>query len=371
MKYNWNIHEIRNNIVTLNNMLKFEKEEEKRETILCQIETYKTMLNITVSKKYNGLESDVKKLTVFETVKSFFEGFEPEKEEDIYELVADSYPIIRDFSCDNITISTVICDNETLLYNTDIFLSKYLPSELYQRFLKFKKENPDYLHIQKDCGLNAYHGITFTDYVLLKKYVLALRNNTIQDLVTLPHEIFHTIFNDYNEETFFNSLYYTHEIEGSFANFLVTDFYLKEMPDFGRELMAYFLYDYQENIKSLLYGIYYLASLTEKFHFRENKFHKLIASYQLPNITSEEQLKLCLSSNYAETINYSLAYLAGLDLYKIYINDPELAIYLLQNIRYAKEEQNVIQLLRRNHITFMNDGYQNLKDHVKQIKKVL
>lgn len=72
MKYNWNIQEIRNNIITLNNMLKFEKEEEKRETILCQIETYKTMLNITVSKKYNGLESDVKKLTVFETVKSFF-----------------------------------------------------------------------------------------------------------------------------------------------------------------------------------------------------------------------------------------------------------------------------------------------------------
>lgn len=135
--------------------------------------------------------------------------------------------------------------------------------------------------------------------------------------------------------------------------------------------MIYFLYDYQENIKSLLYGIYYLASITEKFRFRENKFHKLIASYQLPNITSEEQLKLCLSSNYAETINYSLAYLAGLDLYKIYKNDPELAIYLLQNIRYAKEEQNVIQLLRRNHITFMNDGYQNLKDHVKQVKKVL
>lgn len=35
MKYNWNIQEIRNNIVTLNNMLEFEKEEEKRETILC------------------------------------------------------------------------------------------------------------------------------------------------------------------------------------------------------------------------------------------------------------------------------------------------------------------------------------------------
>ena len=31
MKYNWNIQEIRNNIITLNNMLKFEKEEEKRE----------------------------------------------------------------------------------------------------------------------------------------------------------------------------------------------------------------------------------------------------------------------------------------------------------------------------------------------------
>ena len=42
-----------------------------------------------------------------------------------------------------------------------------------------------------------------------------------------------------------------------------------------------------------------------------------------------------------------------------------------QYIRYAKEEQNVIQLLRRNHITFMDDDYQNLKDHVKQVKKVL
>ena len=68
-------------------------------------------------------------------------------------------------------------------------------------------------------------------------------------------------------------------------------------------------------------------------------------------------------------LKYSLGYLVAIDLYYIYKRDPELAFYLLKNLKFIKQENDIASMLRRNHITFMDDGYENLKKYIKEIER--
>lgn len=70
-----------------------------------------------------------------------------------------------------------------------------------------------------------------------------------------------------------------------------------------------------------------------------------------------------------DILTYSLSYLASLDLMEIYKKDPEFAFYLLERIRFVRKKSDVLKVFRKNHITFMDDGFENLKKYVKEIER--
>ena len=91
---------------------------------------------------------------------------------------------------------------------------------------------------------------------------------------------------------------------------------------------------------------------------------KRIMQDELTMYLDESVLMNSLQENPQDDARYAFSYLTSLDLEKIYEYDKEYAFYLLKRIRKNKTE-NIFANLKENGITFMNDGYENLKTKVK------
>ena len=100
-----------------------------------------------------------------------------------------------------------------------------------------------------------------------------------------------------------------------------------------------------------------------------NKLNKQLNYFQIDTINEEADIIDYLTTPLDVNIKYALSYLVAIDLYYIYLKDPEFAFYLLKNIRFIKQENDLFSLFRRNHITFMDDNYLNFKKYVKKIER--
>lgn len=79
-------------------------------------------------------------------------------------------------------------------------------------------------------------------------------------------------------------------------------------------------------------------------------------------------MDLISSENSDDIIGYNLSNLIAIDLFYIYKKDPEFALYLLSNIRSYRTDDNILSILRRNNLTFMDDNLSNFKKYIKKYK---
>lgn len=364
MQYNWDIIEIQNDINKLKLMI---GKTDNDELVSDYINLCYQMIDCVSKNEYIEDEND--ELNINDLVQMFFQEME-EKDCKLADILIDSYHVVKDFKCNNFD-TEIDCSDDTLVKKTDDFLKKYTNQTIYDQYLELKRKNPNYLHITKCANSeSSTHGLTFINSLLKRKNIILFRDNTFVDLVTLPHEIFHAVFNDYDSyKAMENQCYYSTEIEGSFANLLACEYYRKDYPDIARDIDKYFLNNYKGLLIQLIVGFSYLNSCNDKNKFRINKFNKLLSTFGI-NKLNDELLRYYLTDSGSQIINYGISYLASIDLLNIYKNDKELAFYLLKNIRFIKQEDNILNILRRNHITFMDDGYENLKKYVKKIERM-
>ena len=66
-------------------------------------------------------------------------------------------------------------------------------------------------------------------------------------------------------------------------------------------------------------------------------------------------------------LKYSFSYLAALDLYYQILEDKEKGFYNLRKLKENYEINDVLNYLRFRNITFMDDGYANLKKYTKNM----
>lgn len=361
MQYNWNVNKIKCDIKKLKMML---GKTDNDKLVNDYIDLCYQMIDCVNKNEYT--ESDNSKLSLNDLIQIFFEEME-EKDCKLADILIDSYPIVKNFECDDFD-TEVDCSNDMLVKKTDEFLKNYTNQTIYNQYLELKKENPNYLHITECANLeSSTHGLTFINGLLKKKNIIIFRDNTFMDLVTLPHELFHAIFNDYDSnKAMENQCYYSTEIEGSLANLLACEYYRENYPDIARDIDRFFLDNYKKLLIQLIVGFSYLNSCNDN-KFRTNKFNKLLSTFGI-NQLNDELLKYYLTDSGSQIINYGISYLASIDLLNIYEYDSEFAFYLLKNIRFIKHEDDVLSVLRRNHVTFMDDGYNNLKKYVKKIE---
>lgn len=378
MKYKWNIHEIRENIKILEQMKKDEIDIENIKNIDSVIDIYIEMLNNYNNKKieqdiFYNLNYSIDNLKTSLQVLSYYnQSIDPK----IIDIIIESYKIFHKFYYENQNNNVELINPILTSNNNDIrkitenfFIEKTTP-ELAEKAIKFLNEKGK-IHINFTKQESDYGAITLLDCILNKKYIYLARRNRLTELRALPHELFHYLFSDFNDyQAQESNMYFSTEIEGNLANILFGEYFYEinnsEFKNFFNQLN---LLSYESQVTDLIVRDATIKTIKENNKIRLNKLNKIINNYNLSSFSNKNELLEYLASSHESLIKYTLSFLVAIDLYYIYLNDKELAFYLLKNIRYIKNEDNIFQVLRTNHITFMDDGYDNLKKYTKKIER--
>ena len=372
-KYQWDLNELRNNIKTLQHYYSTETNEDNRKMFLNYMEMYKIMIMMVTKNKNDNNEilndnlecADIDSL-IDEQVLSY-----QDNDLNIINILLQSYLPFRDVYIPNYSLTNIplIATNQDLIDVTNDFFKKMLPSNLAKEFEKGIIDNNSiqFSYVKRN---DSYSGVTLFDSVLKNKYIYVSRTNMLIDLVTLSHEAFHYFLNDFDVHLITNyNMYYTTEIEGGFANILFGDYFYNNAVDNRNYFNQFFLEVYHDGISQLVVRNCFLDAIKENKKLRMNKFNKTLGIFDLIPFNNEQEVLEYFTDPLEINIKYTLGYLVAIDLYYIYQKDPELAFYLLKNIRFIKQENDMINILRRNHITFMDDGYENFKKYIKKIER--
>lgn len=361
-KYEWDIYELRNNIKILEDMLVKANTKKEKEEIKKSITWFNYLIVLAYSKEKTSTYND-EKVSFEDIINDFMDNY-GNTQKKLASLILDTYPIVKDFEPQYNIDYTIHMNNDELLNFTTDFFHTMTDLNTIKQYDYFFNNNLDSLHINssKNQTSDAY-GQYFFNSVLRKKYTYIQRNNTLLDGFILPHELFHYLFNNFDVSN--NNLYYTTELEGSFANLLVAE-YLSNYPDEKKFLNTYFLDDYLVNITSLLFGYSVIDNIKDN-DFNIDSFSEKMKEYGFNQKFSYSEIVNYLVEDADINITYSLSFLGALDLLKIYKKDKEKAFYILRKIRNQKRNCDIIKLFRNNGFTFMDDNYGNLKRYVKML----
>ena len=372
-RYGWNLYELRSRLLFLKNIYDAEKDEGKREVIFSSIQEYQKMINMAIkrtSDNHSILNDNLEYQDFNSLIQEQIISYQT-NDSSIINTVLQSYLPFKEsytsqFDLDNIYI---VSTNDQLMTISDEFISKMIPASVRKSIFDidgFKKNIQFSYSKYNDC----YSGMTIFEPIFDEKYIYISRTNMLIDLVTLPHELFHYVFNDSDvgEMNDYN-MYYTCEIEGGFANILFSDYFYNNAYQYNNYFSGYFLEVFHSGISEMVVRNAFVSSVRKNGNFRMNKFNKELSWWGIIPFTDKDEIVDYLVDPLDKNLKYTLGYLVGIDLYYIYQRDPEFAFYLLKNIRYMRHENDVLGLLRKNHITFMDDGYENLKKYVKKIER--
>lgn len=378
MRYQWDLQDIKNKLKILTEQYRLERNQAKKDELLEFISFYQDILSLSIKKKdekNNLLDVSIEYTNFNDFIQSQILDYKSNSI-DCLNLVLQSYLPFRklyqtSFSLRDIPI---VASNDKVVEITRDFMRKYIPKPLLKNWdFLFPLENCTTSNVLQICYSrvqSSYGGITMIDPRFKQKYIYIARKNNLLDLGILPHESLHYLILDVDDCTIENyNTWYLQEVEGSFADILFGDYFYHNSIEFRNYFNQYRLQMHDSEISDLVINNAFIDSLTEKGRFRMNKLNKALEIYEIMPFQSKEELMDYMTVPMDINMKYSLGFLVAIDLFYIYQKDPEFSFYLLKNIRFLKEENNIAKLLRQNHITFMDDGYENLKKYVKKIER--
>ena len=290
------------------------------------------------------------------------------------QLLNNSMEILKNYSYKyDHRILTPCHLNNNELVDYVIYLANKLPNEHFINFFNnFTNQEKHLLHIKHQDKLpTGNRGLTFVDTEKHIPYGLIARENTIHDIITLGHELFHMVVRQ-NEEPFFldsTRTVYT-EAEGYFANMLFGDLLLEE--HYPKDDIS-FLNGYDLKTTADVINDTFVTTIAlnnfennNKIDFKELK--KYLTKYNITTPINKKNFKGYLSNYFNYDANDASSYLVALDLYNLYKKDPEKALYNVLKIPNL-EGNNIQKDLESINVTFFEDGYQNLDNHCKQLLK--
>lgn len=368
-KYQWNYQEIKENRNTLQQMYHEELDITEKENIKEIIEMYDNMLSLMFKTSNNYINDDC----CFDDIKNFLDNqlmSYQYSDISIINMLLHSYLPFKNVytPTDYPTDIPIIATNDELITIVNDFIHKMIPNNIQENFIESLNKYNN-IHLTYNIKNRDYGGITLLDSFLNKKYIYVARDNHLMDIIKLPHELFHYVFCDCDVFTPCNySTYYLSEIEGSFANILFGDYYYKQATINPNFFNLNFLKLYNDHIEAIVTNNALLDSVSNN-KIRMNKLNKYLNYFGLPTFQNPTEIVDYLSTPLEILIKYAFGYLIAIDLYTMYQNDPEFSFYLLKNLKFIKRENDIVHLLRNNHITFMDDDYENLKKYTKKIER--
>lgn len=376
MRYKWNVEEIRENIIQLELMKALENSLDNIENINNVLGIYTEMLDnydnrIKEQDILYNLDYNISDLNVaLEVLSYYYKSINPEIIKILIGSYKPFYEIYYQQKKDEGLVDPILTStNDDLKKITENFFIEMTPAEIAEKAIKILNKE-GLIHINHSKNSCNYDAITLLDCILNKKYIYLLRNNRLTELRALPHEMFHYVFSDFDDyKSQYSNMYFVNETEGSFANILFGDYFYQNNDQFGNFFNQLNLLTYESNVIDLIVRDAVVTTLRDNNKIRLNNVNKIISNYNLTSFNDENEILEYISNSHESLIKYTLSFLIAIDLYYIYLEDKELAFYLLKNIRYIKSENDIFKVLRNNHITFMDDGYKNLKEYTKKIER--
>ena len=373
MKHTWNIIELKNRQDELFNMLSKNCDEKLTKNILEHIITIDELIEILKPKFINinfGKEKFVDKRKYL-SVNNFSD----------FIVLEHKYKVVMESAFKNILNHT--CDtynNRLQHHNIDIETTFELARDFYKnlpgvgdKYLNFFDDvtNPLYhsIYFSKNCSSDEYGCIYPIYYPNYKPYIMIQTTYTLNDFISLIHEIAHAIYMIPNNEVGTHVGYSEFlELEGSWFNYLGIQYLI----DNG----------YSEDAKKILYDLFYTSFFQFTDYYIINTIYNIFIEHQ--NITikeinriifdernieiSKSAVKKIARSSIKSDFIYFINYLICTDLEKIYNEDKDKAFELFENIKMTNSE-DTINMLRENGITFMDDNFKNYNEKILMYNK--
>ncbi len=375
-KYQWDIKEIRDNYKVLLELKEIPSNEDEKFLINESIENMEDLIKHIHKQHSNcvSLVNDLYKIDINtllkKTIDDAYENIvdtELDNKDIVTALIEPIDKIASNYNRRDVNNLKIIATNEEIIKISDNFFRRKVPRYVYNDFKNILDSNK---RINIGYSKNGFDnsGFTISDKYLNEKFINITRENTLDDIAVLPHEVFHYIFGLRCKDFYYynNGNSYLTEIEGSLADYIFADYFKK----IAVEEKYYFIEDmkYKLNcaVTDLAIRILLLDSLNKDTkELDHSKFLKLLND-NLITCESIENLRENFRYNGKSILTYGLSHIVALDLYYIYLHDQDKCFYLLRNIIENLPYVETMKLLRDNEITFMDDGYVNLVRYMKK-----
>lgn len=367
-KYKWDLEELRMYKEAALEAMDIVADDSSKHLLLKVSILYQTMIEFFNKKKeaFKDLDDNLKgfdlKSLIYDTI-----HFYQNNNADIINAVIQSFNVLKNSEIPpKIYNSPIIATNQEIVDLTLDFFTEMTPNYILRKAEEVVNPNNSIVNISYAKQNSDYAGVTLLDNITKKRYIHINRTNSMDDLATLPHEIFHYIFmdNDVSNIDKYNTRFLM-EVEGCFSNILFSK-YFQEISSYNKDYFDSFNKEHlMDQVEDLVIRNQVVDALKTNYDVRIKKLNKFLGGYGY-NFKSDEDLYKYFSIPYEITFMYSLSTLVAIDLYYIYLEDRDKCFYYLRNIKYMVEENNILNLLRNNEITFMDDGYKNLEKYLKK-----
>ena len=371
--YNWDLEELKrrkDELVKIRKSKRKTLSEIKLLKLDCSLMTYDYLLDAFKEEETFSeiiLESD--KTFVSTRFKNIYSSINPR----IIEATINSFDIFENSGIDICFDSTSRekLENQTVIEMTKEIFSSFNDQKISQIVNKILDPNNHLLHITKGKETSIYEtdysGFSCRDYYNNIGYAIIYSNEKIRDLYTLVHELFHLIINDNKTpNSSFEDNFYVSEVEGSFADLLVTDYLINKG----------ILIDEARNVELINYSNsrYFIRNLhlAHNFHnyfdkdnFDVKRINQVLETKNLSYSIDRDDM-LNVVNSFTRDLNYGFSFLVALDLFYKYKNGYN---GIINDIRDISNGKNIFIFLERYGVNFFNDGYKNLDSYQKSLIK--
>lgn len=363
-KYNWNKYKMmahRNSMIEYLETHKFSREKE--DYIAYEISVLSELLKI--DDKYNCEYYDMYVDQLSHILKSNYDLFKSLNPE-IKSIISDVMVQLKGIYVPEDTTMTYEEHDfsESLEISRD-FYSSLMDGKLLKEFERYVKYGNRLIKYSSN-GMSYTYPFFYPKYI---PYIIITEGALIEEVENINHEVAHAIYLSKDSYTTYNNdLFYLWELEGNLFNYLTSKYLDNSHIGSESDLISLYkesIYAIFDTLISLAVSTLALSSYDEKTHLYDSNILFRLGEMDIEIGDGPLIIPSCLKESLRINIMNLISFLTSLDLQVIDESDPEYAFHLFESIRNNKSD-SLFTNLRKNHITFMDDGCKNLRKELEK-----
>lgn len=366
VKYNWTIDDLKAKYNLLLKMQEVEKDPEKLDLIIKDINyLYEYIMEFEDPQ--------------FEDTPKLLENYYFSKEELLKrKFLWGDISLFKEETCNSVTPSPILKNasfsKKDILDLTHDFYKTELDKFFFHNFLKSFRQRYDHLIFTKEIDNKNCMGESFSILSLKEIFIRVLRNFNIEDVLTTIHEYSHATSVIISPTHVSDQNYTFCEIDSLFMEMIAAD-YLERIFKNGEATIAKAnSHELQCCTADVIASKIDLIKAEDLFYngcYTNNKMLKESAK-KYCGLVSEEVDDIIQQGSLS--YDYTISYLFAVELYNLYKNDKEKALYILRKIIYLNcksELEYYNELKRLGLIPNMNmrEYHRDINENIRKLEK--